>query len=214
MKFWVFDPPMMIGPWAWAEEVDPVYGNPPCCQSCGTTIANEPWLPPYRVRLVKGTETDAPADVITGPGFGGFMASQRFASDFERANLKGIERWERVDIEGYSDDGGNPLSSPAAPAGIFQLAILPAPTTRAKWEEMHTVLNGPLIGCEICGRVSRHLDSYQGAVVDEPSWTGADIFQVAHLSDIYVATESFVEFVAAGEFTGVPLVPAAEFVPS
>jgi hypothetical protein len=205
---------MLIGPWAWAEDVDAVYGDAPRCQSCGTSIGNEPWLPPYRTRLVKGTETYAPPEMITGPGFSGFIASERFVTDFEGANLKGVERWERVEIEGYNDDDGNPLSSPAAPAGIFRLAILPPPTTRVKWDEMHTVFIGPLIGCEICGRVSRHLDSYQGAVIDEPSWTGADIFQLAHLSDIYVATEAFVEFVAAGEFTGVPLVPAAEFVPS
>jgi hypothetical protein len=214
VKFWVFDPPMMIGPWAFAELVDPVYGAAPRCQACGTFIDNEPWQSPYRIRLIKGKETNAPADVITGPGFGGFIASQRFVTDFERANLRGIERWERVEIEGYSDDDGNPLSSPAAPAGIYNLAILPVPTTRAKWEEMRMVFRGGLTGCELCGRRGRLLDSYEGAVIDEPSWTGADIFQVAHNADIYIATESFVEFVAVGEFTGVPLVPAAEFLPS
>jgi hypothetical protein len=152
--------------------------------------------------------------VITGPGFGGFIASQRFVTDFERASLAGVQRWELVEIEGYSDEDGNALSSPAAPTGIYRLAILPAPTTRAKWDEMRMASRGGLIGCALCGRRGRMLDSYQGAVIDEPSWTGADIFQVAHDADIYIATESFVEFVAAGTFTGVPLVPAAEFVPS
>jgi hypothetical protein len=152
--------------------------------------------------------------VITGPGFGGFIASLRFVTDFERASLKGVQRWEQVQIEGYSDEDGNPLSSPAAPAGIYKLAILPVPTTRAKWEEMRMASKGGLIGCELCGRRGRLLESYEGAVIDEQSWTGADIFQVAHNADIYIATESFVEFVAAGPFTGIPLVPAAEFVPS
>jgi len=203
---------MMIGAWAFADPVNPVYGDAPRCPSCGRYIASKEWMPPYRVRLVEGTKTKAPADVITGAGFGGFIASERFVAALERSNLKGVERWEPVDIQGYSDYDGDPLSSPAAPNRKFLLAILPTPTTRAKWDGMHPVFKGDLIGCQLCGR-HRSVDSYRGVVVDETSWTGADIFELIGLGGKFIVTEAFAEFIVSGEFTGVPLVPAAEFVP-
>jgi hypothetical protein len=209
----VFNPPMMVGPWAFADPVEAVYGEAPRCPSCGTFIAGRPWVPPYRVRLIKGMKSAAPGDVITGPGIGGFLASQRFVVEFERANLKGIERWEPVDIEGYNDYEGSTLSRPSAPGRPFELAILPVPATRAVWEAMHPVFKGDVIGCDLCGRRGRILDSYQGVVVDEASWTGADIFELAHFGGDFIVTEAFVEFIASGEFTGIPLVPAAERVP-
>lgn len=203
---------MMIGAWAFAEPIDPVYGAAPRCPSCGTFVANRPWLPPYRARLVRGMKSAAPADVITGPGIGSFLASQRFVVEFDRAKLKGIDRWEPVQIEGYSDYEGAALSNPPAPNRTFKVAALPAPTTRAVWGEMHPVFKGDLIGCNLCGRRRRILDSYQGVVVDEASWTGADIFQLTHYGD-FIVSQAFKEFIGSGEFTGVPLVPATECVP-
>lgn len=204
---------MMVGAWAFADPIDAAYGDAPRCPSCGTFIAAKPWLPPYRVRLVKGMKSAAPADVLSGPGIGSFLASQRFVDEFGRAKLKGIERWEPVEIEGYNDYDGDLLLSPSAPGRLFELAILPVPTTRARWDDMHPVFKGDVIGCDLCGRRGRVLDSYQGVVVDEASWTGADIFALTHYGSALVVTEAFMEFVASGEFTGVPLKPAAEHVP-
>lgn len=118
---------MMVGDWAFAKIVDPVYGDAPACQSCRRWIGMKTWLPPYRVRLVKGMKSNLPGDVISGPGMGGIIASERFIVEFERANLKGVERWEPVSIEGYNNYWEKKLKRPA-PAGTYRLAIFPAPT--------------------------------------------------------------------------------------
>jgi hypothetical protein len=81
MKLWVFAPPMMIGEWAYSEALNPVFGEAPRCPSCGKFIGMEPWLPPYRARLRKGTRTGTPADVITGADFDTFIAAERFVAN-------------------------------------------------------------------------------------------------------------------------------------
>jgi hypothetical protein len=208
MKFWVFE---RDGAWASADVVNAAYGEAPRCSSCGRFIGLRPWLPPYRVRLVEGTKTSAVADVIGGPGVGvGFIASKRFVDEFERANLKGVERWEPVVIEGYSDYEGDSLPSPTAPDRIFKLAILPVPKTRAKLAEMHPTYKANPPDCLVC--CQPRPTAYQGVVVDETSWMGADVFLLTNVG-VLVVTDKFVDFVASGEFTGFDLVPAAEFVP-
>ncbi len=216
MKFWVFKPPTMTGEWAFADVVEPIYGDAPSCQSCGAWLGMKTWLPPYRVRLVKGMKSYAPGDVISGPGIGGFIASERFIAEFEHAHLKGVERWEPVSIEGYSNYWEKKLKRPA-PAGTYKVAILPVPTVRAKWEEMHPrrVPKSELVwvGCAVCGRRPRDWGFFKGVVVDEESWTGADIFELSNAGGRFVVTEAFVKFVAAGKFLGVPLVPAEKDKP-
>lgn len=68
-------------------------------------------------------------------------------------------------------------------------------------------------GCAVCGRSPQASDTFEGVVVDEESWKGADIFQLTTLGGRFIVTEAFVDFVAAGKFLGVPLVPAAEHKP-
>lgn len=97
----------------------------------------------------------------------------------------------------------------------YKVAIFPIPTVRAKWEEMHPKADGDVewTGCHVCGRQPRNVDSWKGVVVDEDSWTGADIFQLTSLGSRFIVTEAFFDFVAAGEFRGVPLIPAAKDKP-
>jgi hypothetical protein len=191
---------MMIGEWAYAEALNPVFGEAPRCPSCGKLIGMKPWLPPYRARLRKGTRTGTPPDVITGADFDTFIAAERFVAEFERANLKGVERWESIDIRGYNDRD-------------FKLAILPVPPrTCAKLEEMHAVFKGNPPDCPVCCQA--FLEDYKGVVINEASWTGADVFQLTNLGDVVMVTDRFAKFIAAGQFTGVPLAPAETFVPS
>lgn len=189
---------MMVGAFAFAMVVDPQYGDAPRCPSCGKYISMRVWLPPYRARLTAGTKSSAPGDVITGPGFQGFMASERFIAELERANLKGIERWEPVEIARLRNR-------------VFKLGILPVAKTRVNLHEMRPIFSGDPPDCHTCGAAT--IESYEGVVVDEDSWTGDDIFKVTNLG-ILVVTEPFADFIAAGQFDGVSLVPAAEFVPS
>jgi hypothetical protein len=200
MKFWVFDQPMMVGEWAFADVLKPRYGDAPRCPSCDTFIDMKPWLPPYRMRLLKGTKTLKPADVVTGPGMGGFVASERFVAEFERAGLKGIERWEPVEITNYQEQR-------------FKFAILPVRSVRAKLKEMHAYFKDDKPpDCPVCGTAD--LDSYDGVVVDEASWIGDDIFELTNLGGPLIVTDRFAEFIASGKFTGVPLVATETFVPS
>lgn len=210
MRFWVFDPPMMVGRWAFADHVDPVtYGQAPRCPSCGRWIGMKPWLPPYRVRLVAGTKTPKPADIITGPGFTGFIASDRFAKEFKRAGLTGVERWESVQIQGYNDYEGDPIAPQAEVVRPYRYAILPSPRTRVKLR--HVVYEGPLPDCPVCRR--GNLESYQGVVVDETSWAGADVFMTIN-AGLLLVTDRFADVCRAGELTGINLVPTAKFEPS
>jgi hypothetical protein len=212
LRFWVFERRSMSGAWAFADNVDPVnYGDAPRCPACGKVIGMKPWLPPYRVRLVGGTKTSAPADVITGPGVDSFIASERFVTEFKRSGLTGIERWERVQIEGYNDYEGDPTDH-AVVNRAYKVAILPFPTTRAKLDEMHAVYKGSPPDCAVCG-VPRILGSYEGIVIDETSWKGADVVDVINIG-LFVVTDRFAEFCQAGEFTGIRLVPTAKYVPS
>jgi hypothetical protein len=210
VKFWVFERQMMAGPWAFADNVDPVkYGEAPRCPSCGAWIGMKPWLPPYRVRLVEGTKTAAPADIITGPGFSGFIASDRFATEFESNGLTGVERWEPVHIEGYNDYEGDPIPAQAVVNRPYKLAILPTPITRVKLSD--AVYEDDVPDCAVCSQ-GRNLESYQGFVVDETSWLGADVFETTNTGRT-VVTDRFADFCHAGEFTGVLLIPTANFEP-
>jgi hypothetical protein len=199
MKFWIFDPPMFVGEWAYADTLAPRYGDAPRCPSCGKFIGMLPWLPPYRVRMLTGVKTSAPGDVVTGPGFESFMASERFVAEFQRSKLKGVERWEPVEIKRYNEQ-------------TFKVAILPAPRTRAKLSEMHAVFTRNPPDDPVCCKAP--LESYEGVVIDEASWTGDDIFRTTNLGGVLVVTDRFAKFTSAGEFTGIPLVPAETFVPS
>ena len=211
MKFWVFDRQTMVGPWAFADNVDPVnYGEAPRCPACGDFIGMREWLPPYRVRLVEGTKASTPADVITGPGFTSFITSERLVTEFQLSGLTGVERWEPVQIEGYNDYEGDPIAQ-AAVSRSYKLAILPKPSTRTKLDEMYAIYTGAPPDCPVC-YAPRILESYEGIVVDETSWNRADIFHVTNLGVILV-TDRFAEFCQAGEFTGIQLLPAAQYVP-
>jgi hypothetical protein len=199
MKFWIFAKKRMSGDWAYADILAPKYGDAPRCPSCGEFIGMKPWLPPYRARLFKGVKTSTPADVITGPGFESFLASERFVAEFERSKIKGVERWEPVEIKRYNEQ-------------TFKLAILPVPRTRAKLTEMHAVFEGNAPDCPVCSQAD--LKSYEGVVIDKASWTGDDIFRTTNLGGVLIVTDHFAKFISAGKFTGVPLVPAETFVPS
>lgn len=198
MKFWVFDPPMMVGRWAFAELIDPVYGDAPRCPHCGKFIGMKPWLPPYRASLSAGTKASVPADVITGPGFTGFIAIDRFVADFERSRLRGIDRWESAELVGWNSTS-------------YFYGVLPVPTAHADFSQMHPVFLDEPPTCPICRGAT--LDSYSGVVVDERSWSGDDIFLLMNIG-LLMTTERFVDLVAAGEYTGFDLVPAGEYVPS
>ncbi|HYS98642.1 MAG TPA: hypothetical protein VEM94_09600 [Candidatus Dormibacteraeota bacterium] len=173
------------------------------------------WLPPYRVRLVKGTKSYAPGDLIDGPGMESLF-SERFVAEFNRTKLKGVERWEPVAIEGYNNYWEKKLKRPA-PTETYKVGIFPVPTVRAKWEEMHPkpLPRTKLIwtGCAVCGRGPRATYSFKGVVVDEESWNGADIFQLTNIGGRFVVTEAFFNFVAEGKFRGIPLIPAAKDKP-
>jgi hypothetical protein len=199
VKFWIFDKPRQAGDWAYADILAPKYGDAPRCPSCGKAIGMKAWLPPYRARLFKGLKTSTPADAITGPGFDSFIASERFVAEFERSKLKGVERWEQVEIKRYNEQ-------------TFKLAILPVLRARAKLSEMHAVFMGNPPDCPVCGTAV--LDSYAGVVIDEASSTGNDIFRTMNLGGTLIVTDRFAKFISAGKFTGVPLVPAETFVPS
>jgi hypothetical protein len=77
---------------------------------------------------------------------------------------------------------------------------------------MHPKADGELDwkDCDLCGRQPRNLDFWKEVVVDEDSWTGADIFTLTNMGGNFIVTEDFVDFVAEGKFRGVPLVPAAK----
>jgi hypothetical protein len=198
MEFFVFDPPMMVGPWAFADVVDPIYGKAPRCKVCGQLIGMRPWLPPRKAKLSAGTKTREPADAVTGPGFTGFMASRRFVTAFERAALRGIDSWEPVDLEGFSPDA-------------YSFGVMPVPTVIARLSEMGALFDGEPPSCPRCQQAV--LTSYSGVVVNDESWAGQDFFQLTNPS-ILLASERFADLVAMGKFTGFDLVPAAEYRPS
>lgn len=76
---------------------------------------------------------------------------------------------------------------------------------------MNAVFDGEPPTCRRCGQAV--LKSYSRVVVDEASWTGQDIFQLTNPS-ILLTTERFVDFAAAGEYTGLNLIPAEDYIPS
>lgn len=211
----MLNPPMMVGEYAFADVIDPRYGQAPKCPSCGAYLGMRKWLAPHRVRLVKGMKSFAPGDIIDGPGCEAMM-SERFIAEYERANLKGIERWEPVTIEGYNNYWEKKLKRPA-PAEQYRIATFPRPMVRAKWDLMHprplpgTSLNW--IGCDVCGRHPSAAGSYRGIVVDDDSWNGADIFQLTNFGGCFVVTEAFAKFVAESKLSGIPLVPTAKYRP-
>lgn len=214
MKFWVLSLPMMTGDFAFADVIDPEYGDAPQCSSCGEYIGSLKWLPPHRIRLVKGMKSYAPGDIISGPGCEAMM-SDRFIDAFERSGLKGIEHWEPVIIEGYNNYWEKELQRPA-PAARFKVAVFPRPTVRVVWEAMHPEpideAGFQWVGCAVCGR-NPTAYTFRGLVVEEDSWNGADIFHFSNIGGVFGVTEAFGEFVAKEKFRGVPLVPAEEYKP-
>ncbi len=196
-KFWVLDPPMMVGPTAFAEPVDARYGAPPMCPVCSRPIASRPWLEPFKVRLRSGTKTDKPGDTITGPGFDGFLATPNFQSMYDAAGLTGVIDWRPVEIVNL-------------PGAVYRLTILPDPTVRADFSQMDIQFKSSP-NCSYCQQGI--IERYHGVKVDEATWSGQDIFPLTNLGFLLV-TDRFKAVVDQNEFTGLSLVPASEFIPS
>lgn len=193
MTFWVFDPPMMIGPTAWAEPVGAKYGDFPVCPVCGGPIGSREWLPPRRLALRKGTHSTELTDFITGPGFEPFVASPRFVAAWERASLRGVLEW--IDVEVVR-----------RPELKYRLPILPDPHIRATLLKPKYMSGPPT--CNYCQVATTW--TFAGVEIDSSSWDGEDMFTLLTVGE-YVVTDGFKKVVEDGGFTGANFVQAEKY---
>ncbi len=197
MEFWVVEQKMMAGRSAFARVTAPSYGVPLRCPACGRAMSGRVWLPPRRVAFESGTHTAVPGDFVTGPGFSPFLASSRFVEAWTTGNLLGVEEWSPVEVVNYNQAYYFPrFPVPSVPALLTEM--------RAEFDEMS--------GCPYCSR-ARIVSSYDGVILDQRRWGGADMFPLTNLS-VTVVTERVVSLFQQHDFVGAKLIPARDYRPA
>jgi hypothetical protein len=184
-----------IGPLPFSDKVEPILRGPgPRCAVCSSFIGGKEWLNPKRIRFEVGTRSRSrPGDVVFGSG-ALFLASYRFRYEFETAKLKGLGRWDEVEIVGKAQ-------------GRYFHPVLAGRTVRCRLAGRVSWVEEP--NCEVCGNGLK--EAIRGIDVDQTSWNGEDLFVPLNLPGTIVVSPRFAAWANKHAFTNLELVPAFEF---
>jgi len=210
MKFYVLEPERgeLFGTkWAYADKVDPVVISEKAedyCPVCGRPVGMLKWLPPYRVKL-SSAKPERWGDFVWGAGFT-LMVSERFKQIYEREELKGIKRFEPVEIVrvGTRKTGDLPPGLPT----YYLIEIVWGGANRDDIASKIVWKREPT--CSYC-RIDGYKIKFEGIVIEEGSWTGVDIFKARGAPGQILVSERFKEVVEKYGLKNVWLIPAEKY---
>jgi hypothetical protein len=209
MNFYVLEPAggnMFGTKWAYADQVDPVMrGEGDKCPKCGGPVGGRRWLPPHRVKL-SSAKPEKWGDFVWGAGFL-LLVSDHFRKICDAEGLTGITVFHPpVEIVrvGKKKTGDVPLFAP--PYHLIEIVWNGANQDDIASE---VVCERP-ISCSYC-RVGGFPRKQQGIIMQEGSWTGADIFTPRGAPVRIVVSERFKQVIEAHGLKNTWLIPAEKF---
>lgn len=209
MKFYVLKPEEGIRfgtKWAYADQVDPVVRDPEGgekCPVCGRFMSGLPWLPPRRVKL-SSAKPEKWRDFVWGAGFL-LLVSDRFKAVYEREGLSGITVFHPVEVVrvGTRKTGDLPPGLPS----YYLIAIV---WGAAQDDRASKVVCEREPQCAYC-RLGGKRPKQEGIILEEGSWTGADIFKARGGPGQILVSERFKEVVERYKLKNTWFIPAEKF---
>jgi hypothetical protein len=209
MDFYVLEPVggILFGTkWAYADQVDPVHrGNGKTCPVCGSPVGGRSWLPPHRVKL-STAKWEKWGDFVWGAGFL-LMVSDRFRAAYEAEGLTGITVFHpaaEIVRVGNKKAGDLPPSLP-------EYHLIEVVWDGANQDDVASeVVRERSVVCSYC-RVGGFPRRQQGIVIEQGSWTGADIFTPRGAPIEIMVTERFKQVAEAHQLKNAWFIPSERY---
>lgn len=208
MNFYVLEPKegILFGTkWAYADQVDPVHlGDSKSCPVCGNPVGLRTWLPPHRIKL-STAKPEKWGDFLWGGGF--LMISAHFKAVYEAEGMTGITVFHpaaEIVRAGNKKAGDLPSSLPE-----YHLIEIVWDGANQDDVASEVVRERPVV-CSYC-RVGGSPRRQQGIVIEQGSWTGADIFTPRGAPVQTMVTERFKEVVEAHQLKNAWFIPSERY---
>lgn len=190
--------------WAYGEVVEPVhYGASRKCPVCGEAVSGKEYLPPHFIQ-VSSAKPEKWGEFLWGAGFQ-MMVSERFQRVYTERNLRGIEYFyppAEIVRMGRKKRGDLTDSLPT-----YQLVQITWNGANLDDAQSHVVRNS--FDCSFCRGAVKSL---QSIVIEQDSWSGADIFIARGLNGTILVSEKFKQATEADNLRNVWLIPAEKYV--
>ncbi len=209
MKFYVLKPEkgMLFGTkWAYADQVDPVLRSEEGerCPVCGGFVTPLKWLPPRRVKL-SSAKPEKWGDFVWGAGFL-LLVSDRFKAVYEKEGLTGITAFLPVEVVRVGTRKTGDL-----PPGLPTYYLIEIVWDGANQDDRASkVVRKREPRCAYC-RVGGGRLRQEGIILEEGSWTGADIFEARGAPVRVIVSERFKEVVERYGLKNAWFIPAEKF---
>jgi len=142
------------------------------CPVCGKVVRGREWLLPRRIKLSRYKSTWW-GDFVWGAGFL-LLVSAHFKQVYEQENLQGITKFSEP-VEVLKAGTKKMADLPGAPPTYHLIDIVWNGANQDDVASEVISKHPEQMRCSFC-RVGRGLLSQSGIVIQEGSWTGADIF--------------------------------------
>ncbi len=202
MKFYVLDENLYYDTiYALGEKVDPKFGDSENCPYCGSALTSLKWLPPYKVKLTKPIF----GDFVFG-SVHPFLASENFKNKYIKSNLKGILKFDKVEIVKINRIKKDALFSP----NYYYVSIVRSQTrieeTISKFERTEKVK------CDKC-RTGGIIKNYKGYFFEKGTYDNNDIFIATGLPGRIFISQKFYDFGKENNFTNLNFIQIEEYRP-
>ena len=168
------------------------------CSTCGEPVTHLPWLPPYRATIV--AHGRALGDVAFFSST--ILVSEKFRQAWTEAQLKGIDTFhplERIRVR--------PARLGRKTVTYYYVDVLHF-GTRVDSSQSLIDYSQPF-ACMDC--LEAGVDSFRGFKIDEPSWTGEDIFEAWRMPGSVIVSDRVRQLRDDYGLTNVTLTPTEEY---
>ena len=176
-------------------------GDSPTCPKCGANFGPLRWLPPYHIELtLRGRDF---GDIVEGPGMS-LLVTDAFKNAWTTYGLNGLNHFESVTIDKI-------VPKRAIKHVPRYWVVMPQRDYTAVDLERTTykrIIGGPIT----CYYHIGGFDAIAGIVIDQDSWTGADIFIPRNKGGTIVVTQRFADMIAEHHLTHAILIPTEKYI--
>jgi len=182
--------------------IEPRYGTGLVCPACGRTLTAPEWTAPHRAELeVRG---EALGDVVFGPSLD-LLISERFLEAWRAEKLSGLYGLRDVEIAAVRPESARPEGR-----SRYFLAHAGFGMTQVDEKRSHMEREGEVDCLQCMGGTS--LRAVSGFSIDEPTWSGEDVFLAWGFEERLVATERALALREKYGLTNMLLEPTESFV--
>lgn len=180
--------------------LEPQFKEGLTCPACGRALTEKEWIPPLRAELLMRGE--ALGDVAFASGLD-LLISERFLEAWRAEKLSGLHGLKEVEIRKMHPES-------AAPPPRYHLAMAGYGMTQIEPKQSRVVREGEPDCLQCMGGAEVVL--VEGMTIDEPTWSGEDVFVPWGFGGCLVATERVLALRDKYGLTNVTLVPTEAFV--